>query len=69
MFRNYNTMILSSGEKAKLTLWGDVAHIFNDENIEKQTVIIITLIMIQSPRFKGTFFYFVYLLLYFVVGL
>jgi hypothetical protein len=68
----FETIILSivfSGEKAKLTLWGDLAHIFNEEDIGKQTVIIITSVMIQSPRFKGTFFYIVYLLLYFVVAL
>jgi hypothetical protein len=51
-----------------LTLWGDLTHIFNDEDIEKQVVIILTSVMIQSPRFKDTF-YVVYLLLYFVVGL
>jgi hypothetical protein len=69
VFRDYNTIIFFNGEKAKLPLWGDLAHIFNDEDIGKQTVIIITSVMIQSPRFKGTFFYVVYLLLYFVVGL
>jgi hypothetical protein len=68
VFLDYNTLIFSSGKKAKLTLWGDLTHIFNDEDIEKQVVIILTSVMIQSPRFKDTF-YVVYLLLYFVVGL
>jgi hypothetical protein len=61
--------IVFSCEKAKLTLWGDLVHIFNEEDIGKQTVIILTSVMIQSPRFKGTFFYILYLLLYLVVGL
>jgi hypothetical protein len=55
VLRDYNTLIFSSGENAKLTLWGDLAHIFNDEDIGKQIVITLTSIMIQSPIFKGTF--------------
>jgi hypothetical protein len=48
--------IYFSSEKARMTLWWDLAHFFNEDSIGKQTFIILTSVMIQSPRFKGTFF-------------
>ena len=52
-----NTLIFS-GEKAKLTLWGELAHYFNEDVTGKHTVVIVTSTMILSPRFKGNFIFY-----------
>jgi hypothetical protein len=46
--------------KGKIDLMERSSALFNEEDIGKQTIIILTSIMIQSPRFKGTFFYIIY---------
>jgi hypothetical protein len=43
------------GEKAKLTLWGDLAHYLSEDDIGNHKVLIITSMMVFSPRFKGKF--------------
>jgi hypothetical protein len=45
----------SRGEKAKLTLWGDLAHYLSEVVIGNHKVLIITSTMVLSPRFKGKF--------------
>jgi hypothetical protein len=43
------------GEKAKLTLWGELAHYLSEDDIGNHKVLIITSTMVLSPRFKGKF--------------
>ena len=50
-----HTTILFSGERAKVTLWGDLAHYFSEDVVGKKTVVIVTSIMVLIPRFKGNF--------------
>jgi hypothetical protein len=47
------------GEKAKITLWGDLAHVLTEKVIGKPTTVVVTSTMVISPRYKGKFIFIV----------
>jgi hypothetical protein len=44
------------GEKAKITLWGDLAHAITEKVIRNPTVIVVISIMVIGPQYKGKFY-------------
>ena len=42
-----------SGEKVRITLWGELAHYISEDLTENQTVIIATSTMVESLKFQG----------------
>lgn len=42
-----------SGEKVRVTLWGELAHYISEDLTENQTVIIVTSTMVESFKFQG----------------
>jgi hypothetical protein len=44
------------GEKAKLTLWGELSHYLSEDFFGKQTVVIVTSTMVVSSKFQGNCF-------------
>lgn len=47
------------GEKAKITLWGELAHYLSEDVIGKHTVLIVTSTMVEASKFKGKLINFV----------
>jgi hypothetical protein len=44
---------------AKITLWGDLAHVLTEKVIGKRTTVVVTSTMVISPRYKGKFLFIV----------
>ena len=42
-----------SGEKVRVTLWGELAHYISEDLTENQTVIIVTSTMVESFKIQG----------------
>ena len=42
-----------SGEKVRITLWGEIAHYISEDLTKNQTVIIAISTMVESFKFKG----------------
>jgi hypothetical protein len=47
------------GEKAKITLWGDLAHVLTEKVIEKHTNVVVMSAMVISPWYKSKFLFIV----------